>query len=194
MVLLCWISNVKSPECCFSSYLNSSPIDEHGEHAYEMGWWCQAKCKPRAGCIGIHGNPESSNNHQALSHWETQWRYLSTSILTYSPRSAKREGRGGEGANYCSNARFTRTRNCTTSQSEYVSSEAQRKSTCQIGVHDPVSTTDLSIGLISTWSAYETKFFISLFERGFKMMKNGIYFIVIALLVAELLKILIYAN
>ena len=43
-------------------------------------------------------------------------------------------------------------------------------------------------------SAYEAKFFISLFERAFKVMKNGFYFIVIALLVAELFKILIYAN
>ena len=43
-------------------------------------------------------------------------------------------------------------------------------------------------------SAYDTKFFISLFERAFKMMKNGVYFIVIALLVAELFKILVYAN
>ena len=34
----------------------------------------------------------------------------------------------------------------------------------------------------------------SLFERAFKMMKNGVYFIVIALLVAELFKILVYAN
>ena len=41
---------------------------------------------------------------------------------------------------------------------------------------------------------YDTKFFISLFERAFKMMKNGVYFIVIALLIAELFKILIYAN
>ena len=41
---------------------------------------------------------------------------------------------------------------------------------------------------------YRTKFFISLFERVFKMMKNGIYFIAIALLVDELFKILIYAN
>ena len=31
-------------------------------------------------------------------------------------------------------------------------------------------------------------FFISLFERAFKMMKNGVYFIVIAPLVAELFK------
>ena len=34
----------------------------------------------------------------------------------------------------------------------------------------------------------------SLFERAFKMMKNGVYFIVIALLVAELFKILVYEN
>ena len=31
------------------------------------------------------------------------------------------------------------------------------------------------------------KFFISLFERAFKVMKNGVYFIVIAFLFAELL-------
>ena len=37
-------------------------------------------------------------------------------------------------------------------------------------------------------------FFISLFERAFKMLKNGVYFIVIALLIAELFKILVYAN
>ena len=36
--------------------------------------------------------------------------------------------------------------------------------------------------------------FISLFKRAFKMMKNGVYFIVMALLVAELFKILVYAN
>ena len=36
--------------------------------------------------------------------------------------------------------------------------------------------------------------FISLFERAFKMMKNGVYFIVIALLVVKLCKILIYGN
>ena len=37
-------------------------------------------------------------------------------------------------------------------------------------------------------------FFISLFARAFKIMKNGVYFIVIAPLVAELFKILICAN
>ena len=41
---------------------------------------------------------------------------------------------------------------------------------------------------------YDTNFFISLFQRAFKMMKNSVDFIVIALLVAELFKILIYAN
>ena len=34
----------------------------------------------------------------------------------------------------------------------------------------------------------DTKFFISLFERDFQMMKNGVYFIVIAVFVAELFK------
>ena len=42
-------------------------------------------------------------------------------------------------------------------------------------------------------SSYETKFFI-IFETALKMTKNGVYFIVIALLVAELFKILLYAN
>ena len=37
-------------------------------------------------------------------------------------------------------------------------------------------------------------FFIGLLHWAFKMMKNGIYFIVVALSVAELFKILIYAN
>ena len=37
-------------------------------------------------------------------------------------------------------------------------------------------------------------FFIILFESAFKMIKNGVYFIVIALLVAELFKILIHTN
>ena len=38
------------------------------------------------------------------------------------------------------------------------------------------------------------KIFISLFERAFKMRKNGIYFIVIALLVDESFEIFVYAN
>ena len=37
-------------------------------------------------------------------------------------------------------------------------------------------------------------FLLSLFEIAFKMTKSGDYFIVVALLVAELFKILIYAN
>ena len=36
--------------------------------------------------------------------------------------------------------------------------------------------------------------FVILFERALKMVKNSVYFIVIGLLVAELFKILIYAN
>ena len=49
-------------------------------------------------------------------------------------------------------------------------------------------TSNLSLFLNKTRRVivYETKVFISLFERAFKMMKNGVYFIVIALLVAEL--------
>ena len=37
-------------------------------------------------------------------------------------------------------------------------------------------------------------FFIDLLGRAFKVMKNGVYFIVIAFLVAELFKVFIYAN
>ena len=37
-------------------------------------------------------------------------------------------------------------------------------------------------------------FFINLLERAFRAMKNGVYFIVIAVLVAELFKIMVYAN
>ena len=37
-------------------------------------------------------------------------------------------------------------------------------------------------------------FFINLLGRAFRAMKNGIYFIVIAVLVAELFKIMDYAN
>ena len=48
--------------------LNSSPIDELGEGAYEGGWWSQAKCEHRARHAGIQGNPESGNHHQAPSH------------------------------------------------------------------------------------------------------------------------------
>ena len=43
-------------------------------------------------------------------------------------------------------------------------------------------------------SVCDTNLFISLFERDFKMMKQGVCFIVIALLVVDLLKIFVYAN
>lgn len=48
--------------------LNSLPIDELGKSVHESGWWCQAKCAPRAGRSGIHGNPERGNHHQAPAH------------------------------------------------------------------------------------------------------------------------------
>ena len=38
------------------------------------------------------------------------------------------------------------------------------------------------------------KFFINLLGRAFREMENGIYFIVIAVLVAKLFKIMVYAN
>ena len=41
---------------------------------------------------------------------------------------------------------------------------------------------------------YDTKYFITLFERALIVMKNGFYFILITLLVAELREILIYKN
>ena len=43
-------------------------------------------------------------------------------------------------------------------------------------------------------SVYEVKFLVILSKRAFKMMKIGVYFIVIALLLADLFKILMYAN
>ena len=43
-------------------------------------------------------------------------------------------------------------------------------------------------------SVYDTNFFISLFERTFKMMKQGVCFIVIVLLVIGLFKIFVDAN
>ena len=39
----------------------------------------------------IHGNPESSNQYQASSHWEIQQRYLPTSILN---KANKERGKG----------------------------------------------------------------------------------------------------
>ena len=68
----------------------------------------------------------------------------------YLPRPTKRETRGlGGGANCHTNAQFG-AQNCMISQSEYTSSKAQRRSVCQIGVHD-LQTPLTSIGLILTW-------------------------------------------
>ena len=49
------------------------------------------------------------------------------------------------------------------------------------------STMDQSEFLAITFKVHMTRNFL-LFEKAFKMMKNGVYFIVIALLVAELFK------
>ena len=61
-------------------------------------------------------------------------------------------------------------------------------------VLEVVNETFKSNNIAFLLSAYETKFFIILFDRAFKVMKNGVYFILIALLVTELFKISIYAN
>jgi len=52
------------------------------------------------------------------------------------------------------------------------------------------------LGVIGTKIAYayDTKIFISLFEKALKLMKNGVCFIVIALVVAEPFKIPTHAN
>ena len=52
----------------------------------------------------------------------------------------------------------------------------------------------LAINLKLCKISYQAKLFVIVFERAFKMMKNDIYFIVTALLVAEFFKNLIYAN
>ena len=61
-------------------------------------------------------------------------------------------------------------------------------------VLEVVNETFKTNNIVFLSSPYETKFFIILFDRAFKVMKNGVYFILIALLVTELFKISIYAN
>ena len=55
---------------------------------------------------------------------------------------------------------------------------------------------NMALITVNSKEAHDTKIFISLLGRAFKMMKNGIYFILIVFLflVVELFKILIYAN
>lgn len=48
--------------------------------------------------------------------------------------------------------------------------------------------------LTKTLCVYVDNFFINLLGRAFKVMKNGLYFVVIAFSVAELLGILICAS
>ena len=96
----CAITQLDTTITIYSTYvsnnntdLNSLPIDELGEVAYESRWWCQVKCERRAGHAGIHGDSESGNHHQVPSHRETRWRYLPTSILTMASQE-RGKGRG----------------------------------------------------------------------------------------------------
>ena len=111
--------------------LNSSPIDELGEGAYESGWWCQVKCNRQA------GHQVSTATQRAATtarHRHTEKLSGDTCQPLYLRLPAKRKGRGG--ANCRTNAQFG-AQNCMTSQSEYPSSKAQRRPVCRIGVHDP---------------------------------------------------------
>ena len=54
--------------------------------------------------------------------------------------------------------------------------------------------TALPFAIKPSLKVYMTQFFINLLGRAFRAMKNGVYFIVIAVLVAELFKIMDYAN
>jgi len=44
------------------------------------------------------------------------------------------------------------------------------------------------------YSAYDTKFFIGLFGGALKVVRSGVYFVVMAFLFAELFGILVYAG
>ena len=107
--------------------------------------WCPAS--NLAGRIAFQGMQVSTATQRAA----TTTRHCKTEKLrgdiyqpVYLQRPAKREGRGGQ--NCCTNAHFG-AGNCTTSQSEYTSSKAQRRPLCQIGVHD-LRTPLISIGSI----------------------------------------------
>ena len=77
----------------FTCSLNSSPIDELGEGAYEGGWWCQAKCEHRAGHAGIHCNPESGNHPPGTVTLINSVEIL-TNLYTYHGQPRGREGKG----------------------------------------------------------------------------------------------------
>ena len=115
------------------SSLNSSPIDELGEGAYEGGLWCQAKCEHRAGHAGIHGNPESGNHHQAPVTLINSVEILSN-LYTYHGQPREREGKGQTAAQMhkCTNT----SSKLHDLQSEYASSNAKRRPVCWIGAHD----------------------------------------------------------
>lgn len=51
----------------------------------------EPRYEPCAGHAGIHGNPESGN-HQAPSHRQIQWRYLSPYVLIITSKKEEDEG------------------------------------------------------------------------------------------------------
>ena len=87
-----------------TAMLNSWPIDEVGKGALGM---VEPRYEPRAEHAGIHGNPESGN-HQALSHWQSQWRYLPTHVLSVT---SQREG--GKEAKALHRHKWHSKANCT---------------------------------------------------------------------------------
>ena len=82
----------------------------------------------------------------------------------------------------------------------YTESSSLDNLTCKFwGFHNTIPEllirkNQVCIWMITLKVPMARNFFIILFERAFKMMKNGVYFTLIALLIAELFKILIYGN
>ena len=140
-MFVCWLILMAITDKIMATHpLNSSPIDELGEGADEYGWWCQVKCESQAWSAGINGNSKSNKHHQAQPHWDTQWRYLPTSIFT----KVSQEGGKVQGQTHkC----WFGAWNCTTSQSKYMTSEAWQRPVCWIGLHD-LQTLLTSIGSI----------------------------------------------
>ena len=108
--------------------LNSSPIDELGEGAYESGWWCQASME--------WGTQVSTATQRAA----TTTRHRHTEKLggdTYQPVwpvwPAKREGKGGANCRTKCTITILKLHDL---QSEYASSNAKRRPVCWIGAHD----------------------------------------------------------